>query len=660
MAGQPKWSFLPLPTGAKARDPMQDEFFQDQSIDGIDHALVRETIQNSLDARANGAPAKVVFSLGKLSAERTSYWFPEDVQAHFSAKEIRFSSLPNWEKENCAYLTIEDFGTKGLEGKIDSFDPVEGGNFYHFFRAEGVSNKKEGDRGSWGVGKIVIPRSSRVRSFFAITRRASGPGMHLMGQTILRHHEVDGVRYTPDGWFSRDQEGLQVPYTDDETTSRLIDDFCLVRMDEPGLGLVIPWIYEKYLTFERLRSVIAREYFIPILGGQLVIELRDHETGACQRFDARSFADLKLLASEDDQFQDTVQLAGNLLRLDKIEPLVVDVVKELNENDVCYDWGSYKTALPPQDIESALEQGRILHFRVPIVIKPALGIADTGVFDVLVKRKSGRHYPVYVRDGLIIPNQPTRKRTPDCVVLIHASNSVVSDALRRSECPAHTDWKYTRDKFQEQKYSLSNKLIPFVRDSALKLLEKLFVQEGKSDYNLLAALLPLPFDGGSLQDLQGAGHGLRRKEKEILSQTDNVGLLNIPTPAPRCWTLRQSKGEIRLAGNPDGFVTDKGYILTLSAAYDLHGRNPFKAHSKFDFDLLKAAKNGVDEKSNFQVAINKHATIKSGGYGTLIVHVSDPSFEMVFCPADLNRDLIMKVGSVAVEQISGDDEEIDI
>jgi hypothetical protein len=646
MIRQPSWSFLELPKGAKARDPMQDEFFQDQSIDGIDHALVRETIQNSLDARINDAPVRVAFSFGRLPAERASYWFPESVQAHFSAPEIRLANLPNWGEEGCAYLAIEDFGTKGLEGQIDSIDPNAGGNFYHFFRAEGLSNKKDGDRGSWGVGKIVIPRSSRVRSFFAITRRSSEPGLHLMGQTILRHHEIAGTRYTPDGWFSDEKDSLQVPYTDDLATARLVEDFKLERTDEPGLGIVIPWVYEKFLTMQRLTSVIAREYFIPILSGQLVIDLRDHETGSCQRFDANCYQELKAASPSDDQFQDAIELAGNLLMLDQATPLVVDVVKNSDVDGLSYDWADYRTVLPTEDIEAALELGRVLHFRVPMVIKPASSEPVLGYFDVLIRRKAGRHFPLYIRDGLIIPNQPTRKRTPDCIVLIHASGSAIADALRRAECPAHTDWKSSRDKFSEQKYSASNRLIPFVRESALKLLDKLQSQEGKSDHNLLASLLPLPFDGSSLQPVAGTGDRGRVKEKSKIPQSNGFDIPEIPPSNPRCWRLTQSVKEIRLTGNRDGFKHREGYVLNLAAAYDIHGRNPFKVHSKFDFDLFKAATTGVDRKSDFRVSMNAGAVLKSGDYGSLVVHVVDPAFEIVFQPADLNRDLIMKVSSI--------------
>lgn len=656
MSGQPQWSFLPLSRGAKARDPVQDEFFQEQSIGGLEHALIRETIQNSLDARAGKDPVKIVFSLGKLPADQASFWFPEEVQAHFSAKEISLARLPDWNTEVCSYLTIEDFGTNGLEGKVNTTEPEAGGNFYHFFRAEGLSNKGDGARGSWGVGKIVIPRTSRVRSFFAVTLRASEPGLHLMGQTILRHHTIAQTQYTPDGWFSKDEGGLQVPFTSDEVTKRLNTDFRLTRENEPGLGLVIPWVYEEHVTLARLASAIAREYFIPILAGNLVVELRDHCSDKHQRFDAGSFEELKRSDPENEQFQDAIQLAGNLLQLGQSPTLKVDVVHESGSTDLNYDWSSYKTSIPPQDIESALENGQVVHFRVPMVIKAAKTAPETGHFDVLIKRKPGRHFPVYIRDELIIPNLTSRKRTPDSVALIHTSNGAIADALRRAECPAHTDWKKERDKFQEQKYSTGHRLIPFVRESALKLLDKLMTEEGQPDHSLLAAILPLPTIDAPPQP---------SKDKELVEpkkdphKTPDLDIPPIPAPTPRCWKLKQSAGEIHLTGNPEGFTNSDGYILNLRAAYDLRGRNPFKAHSRFDFDLHKAATKGVDDKSDFKVERNDAVTVVSGDDGSLVLHVTAPDFEITFLPADLNRDLIMKVGSTPLGESSDEDEEVE-
>ncbi|MOA13372.1 hypothetical protein D3C78_1334210 [compost metagenome] len=202
-----------------------------------------------------------------------------------------------------------------------------------------------------------------------------------------------------------------------------------------------------------------------------------------------------------------------------------------------YDWGHYQLSVPSQDIETALDHVRIVHFKVPMTIKAGASGEVPGRFDVLVKRKSGRHLPIYVRDELLIPNQTASKaRVPDCVALIHASGSAIADALRSAECPAHTDWKASRDKFKERRYREGNRLIPFVRESASKILDKLVSEDGKPDHNLLAALLPFPSDDSPLQPKQGKELGDREKDKK---QNPVPDLPDIPPAIPRCWKLRQ-------------------------------------------------------------------------------------------------------------------------
>lgn len=553
---------------------------------------------------------------------------------------------------------LKTLALKDLKGKLTLKYLKKEGIFTTFSELKASLIKRKvsggvGELGSWGVGKIVIPRASRVRTFFAMTRRASDTGVHLIGQTILRHHELNGKRYTPDGWFSRDKNGLQVPFTSDFVIHQLMQDFRLNRSDELGLSVVIPWAYKEQLSLEKLSTVIAKEYFIPILAGDLIVELKDHNNDSYQRFDVSSAEALIQTAPHDNQLQDAIQLASCLLRLGRKDPLEVKVAHESGSDVLNYDWYSYRTEVPVQDIESALDHGRVVHFKVPMTIKAADKSHVVGTFDVLIKRKPGRHYPIYVRDGLIIPNQPTRKKTPDSIALIYSADNAISEALRQAECPAHTDWKASRDKFREKRYRFANLLIPFVRESAHKLIDKLSTEDEKPDHNLLADLLPYPSNDSPLQPSQNMPLNERnKKEKTTLSK-----LPDIPPSTPRCWKLKQSQGEINLTGNPHGFTNGQGYRLKLQVAYDLHGRNPFKAHSKYDFDLKQAAENGVDSKSGFRVTL-KDAQIESGDHGRLVILVRHPDFEIILQPADLNRDLIMTVNSTPIGESSDEDEEI--
>ena len=52
------WHFRELTVGEKTREPIQGEFFSTDAIRNHADALVRESIQNSLDAAIKGADGK--------------------------------------------------------------------------------------------------------------------------------------------------------------------------------------------------------------------------------------------------------------------------------------------------------------------------------------------------------------------------------------------------------------------------------------------------------------------------------------------------------------------------------------------------------------------------------------------------------------------------
>ncbi len=96
---------------------------------------------------------------------------------------------------------FEDFGTTGLTGNREQYEEQEGASnsFFYFFRAEAKTAKPGDDRGRWGIGKQVFPRSSRAQTFFGYTETCEGG--FLMGGCVLKYHTVDGTCFKPDGFW---------------------------------------------------------------------------------------------------------------------------------------------------------------------------------------------------------------------------------------------------------------------------------------------------------------------------------------------------------------------------------------------------------------------------------------------------------------------------
>lgn len=205
---------------------------------------------------------------GALSAGRASTWLG-DAWQHLTAPESGPRGLPP-QPASCPYLLMEDFGTKGLEGDpaAEDLQPGEEKNhFYAFFRAEGVS-ESTGGRGTWGVGKTVFARSSRINTFFGLTVRRQDVLPLLMGQAILRFHRLGETKFAPDGMFGVIQPDSQFvcPVENLGRIEEFRRDFRVSRQDEAGLSVIVPYCLEE-ITEDTIVQAVGREYFSPILTG---------------------------------------------------------------------------------------------------------------------------------------------------------------------------------------------------------------------------------------------------------------------------------------------------------------------------------------------------------------------------------------------------------
>lgn len=282
---QAEWRFEPKRRSQKSREPMQESFFTNASIDDDTHALIREAIQNALDAKfgsCSDLPVRVRFFIGNHEADSgvMSRYVTDEAWLHFNAEDNGLTSPPK-SSDDCRFLVYEDFNTDGLVGDERASEAQPGNSFYYFMRAEGQSGKKEGERGRHGIGKYVFPYTSGVRMFIAATVRSSDTRCLIAGQCVLKSHHVREQGFTPDGWwgtFEQDGEDdyFQLPVEDQTLFRQLKDDFGLEReVGQSGLSLVMPYV-QADVTGEKLTEQVVSEYFWPILNGQLVVEVVDH------------------------------------------------------------------------------------------------------------------------------------------------------------------------------------------------------------------------------------------------------------------------------------------------------------------------------------------------------------------------------------------------
>ena len=623
------WRFNTKSPRDIVNEPIQGEFFAAEAINNPGEALVREGIQNSLDARRNGENVMVRIRVNgnDTAAPRTAVApFLNGLDEHLKAPGNGLREIPD-DRENCSVLVFEDFGTTGLFGDPAEWNPPDGSinRFYHFFRIDGRSDKGEKDIGRWGVGKQAFPRASRINSIFGLTVRSDDRKKLLMGRAVLKSHNVDGTRYLPYGLLGcpseNGDEGLVLPIEDASFIDIFSLAFDVLRGDEPGLTIVVPWC-DLDLTDENLVRAVLRGYFWPILRGQLEVIV---ETGRIQ-----TILDVSSLESEirkigndlEREILPLVELAKWANSLDKSNFV------RLSSPDPQRAWQWSKDFFPEDslsDLRNRYERGDKIAIRVPVSVKEKNQQQRESFFDVFLYRDgselSGR--PVFIRESIIIPDVRA-PRTRGVRSLVIAEDGPIAAFLGDSENPSHTQWQKDGANFRG-KYVSGTSALQFVIRSVHDLVTIICEQEKKEDRTLLVDLFSIP---APPEDHESRTHDKKKPDKP------GTGPEKPPTPPkPRLRTFiihRIEGGFVVRNGDTDGSAPPK--VILIRAAYHVRRGNPFKKYHTADFDFSQSMKTQLTG-----------ATVLEEKENILRVKIDSSDFRIEVTGFDPKRDVRVEV-----------------
>lgn len=214
-----KWVFPPNNGGEVAG-------FNNAAINHFDgrklFSVIRETIQNSMDARLDKTkPVVVSFTLADIQKSKAKgiaellpflNYAKETAQTQHSAghASIRFfeNAISSIEKsKSIPVFVISDFNTSGLEGPYDDTQiGFKGDKWYALIKGAGLSQKStDGALGSFGHGSKAPFAASSLRTVFYYSEIASGSAKELrfQGKSILQSMRVnDGTMTQGTGYFS--------------------------------------------------------------------------------------------------------------------------------------------------------------------------------------------------------------------------------------------------------------------------------------------------------------------------------------------------------------------------------------------------------------------------------------------------------------------------
>ena len=597
------WTFLPQQRGRTVRDSKSD-FFESDAVEKPGQALVREAIQNALDARREdlpeGEPVRVSFRFHHGgSAAGVDL---ESLRPHLEAERnglppgLDASAPPRW-------LVVEDEGTVGLTGDTTlGRQPEEGRteeHYYHFVWAEGQTNKGEGARGSHGVGKMVFSLASGARTTLLHTRR-QGDGRELViGRCHLRHHVVKD-RYCDNGFFGRpDGEGFTHPLEpgDGPAFADALDaaGFRPRPPGRTGLSVAVLWP-DPEITADSLREAVLEEWFESVLSGRLAVTVDGGVSGGgAVRIDAEGFEDAVAAAGgADGALGEAIALARHRRAT---APTVLR--KTPSTSSAAWKWHAAREEGLLADADGVRQDyldGEPVHVRVPVTVPRRRdgGEPREGHFDVVMRRLTGDRTagslrPWFLREGVRVSDEKQRtKRSAAYRAIVAVDGGAVAAMLRAAENPAHTQWQRPKLKAVYAVGCLT--CLEFVQSAAESLHQAFVASDEERDVFALA-----DFFGVAGVGLRGRGQDEDAGEPAAdPGETTDVDPIE-PSPQPleiEHYT-ENDRGGVRVRStNRTAELVRPGtpLVVDLRVAYDVVRGSPLDRHSLADFDLRELRK----------------------------------------------------------------------
>lgn len=271
-----KWHFAALEDNAGDEGPnsaMSQTFSQFPCS-----ALVRESIQNSLDAVVDETKlVKVCFEFRTF--ERADYPNFFKLEDHIRACLDNYNDNPTAirvyprmiqylkKAKEVGFIRVSDYNTKGMDYSQNATNKT----FYAFVRAAGVSVKQaEGAGGSFGFGKGAFFVMSPINTLIVSTKNIDEE-CFFEGVTRLCSHWEDGKKRSHMGFYDNNN-GL--PTSDLE---RIPTPF---KREETGTSIGIMGVDNKEWeqSKDELIKEVLRNFFVAIMKEKLVVIVDGHDT----------------------------------------------------------------------------------------------------------------------------------------------------------------------------------------------------------------------------------------------------------------------------------------------------------------------------------------------------------------------------------------------
>lgn len=628
----PSWYFRELDAGIVRRTSHEEEFFNTSTKVG---AVVREAIQNSIDAKQTGAETVMVrFYIGRTEEGVGDFLMP-GLPEHLNAAGIAVDSQIG--RAGIPFLAIEDFNTTGLVGDLDSSSRrAQQGDFYNFWWADGSLKKRGQSGGRWGLGKYTFFVSSKLKTFWGFTVRNDPLGKVLMGRSLLKPHNISDKLYNLDGFFVTSPDFK--PILNGDEIDEFVRVFQLKRGDYPGLSIVVPMPFNEVDADSILRAVLE-QYLFSIVGDKVrtnISELRNDGINSEIKLNQDSV--LTLLRQKMLQEPDIYGHYFNLAKMyDRIQKSDLDFILDVhNPEEPEIDEKSFGDSINKlRNTYSDLESKDAIKLKVPVRVVDCANVPNDTYYEIVIAKSNDapKKRVLCFRSGILV-TEAINTDTEGLAVLLIAEDDMIAQFLGDAENPSHTKWSARSENFIG-KYSNGKDLLTFITESPEKILRILKKEPETRDTHLLADIFYV--------EMEQNGPKPGPHPPPIPPIKKNPKVLEIGQVADG-FSVNVKKPDT----SPEGYNPKYPFTCKIEAAYVVRSGNPLKKYDSNDFVL---------SGSSIDLKLSGRGNILAIEDNSVTVEVGGPDFVLRARGFDKNRDLYVSATKIKTGGETVDDKE---
>ena len=441
-------------------------------------SLVREAIQNSLDAKRNDVdgPVEVHFVQEKLPVGSLPGYaslgdaLQKCIQLESNDEKTRkffsdaYSQLLG--RQDLRVLRISDYNTIGLEGGTTG---RVGSSWSRLVKEAGTSNKDGMAGGSYGIGKSAYFACSMLRTVFFSSLSSNGEKSSIGVARLISFLLDDESMSQGIGYYANTGRFLAFPE---------LGSFCgAAERTRSGTDILViqNFLIGDTSLVDRLIDAIISNFLVSILKGLLVAKVQDSLINADY---VDSYFREKMGQPKESLSKETAQLLEYYKMLRNIDGKTISIVLDSNE------------------------YGKELGFR-------------DGECELLIKKGDDLNRRILItrKTGMKLFEQPNISGSISFTGLLYISGSNMNRFFRAMETPAHNKWEPDQ---QSQEYGSQVEAYRNLREYLRNKVKENFEDKVGDEFDafdvgqFLPDILQAPEDGE-----QESGISLQEKKVKI-------------------------------------------------------------------------------------------------------------------------------------------------